>query len=1209
MMPLMFIQAQPFPKFSFNRITTKDGLPSTIVSCIFKDSRGFLWFGTLEGLSRYDGKNFKNYAHDPGNDNSLIGNNIFQIDEDKEGHIWANAYIDGISCLDVHTDRFTNYYPNDKDSLGMKGRYGMILDSNSIVYTNATQWLDKTNGTWRTILPVQDSLNQKGENPDIVKREFVKLNDKTVWQFGYNGIFKLDTEHKKFVRCFGPLNDPLCFFKDHSGRYWYGDWVLGLNEVLLKEKKLKNYIPQSRINYINEYKDIYGKYWIIACESKGGKIIIMNPETGKYSEQLFKPENELTPTTWPGKSFIDTENKIWITSSNGVFVSGQTAQSFKNIWQYDRTRAFDPFYNGLIRTIFKVRDQYAVALLANGVKFYDSSFKKVKYIRDFKDRAGNKVAFDVRAALALTNGNYILSGPTGAFIWNPNGSYKYFCKVPIADSTHYDYNGLWREMLPINENEYWVKFGLNYMGVYNLKTNCFIKTYKLYKTKPEIESYNICYDADKTLWVSTNRGIFHYDKRSDAFINEQLKPRQPRDEYATNDVTFVNAADTGYLWISTYAGLLKYHIATRQTQYIDTAENKVKSVFRTAFSTDGKLWIANYLGLSVYDTVNHQIKNFGIKDGLPLGSYDRDIGFLINEKQELLFGGEGVFSVINLQGLGSLKEQRPQVVIMHIKGKDSLLAFSKFAINQYQAEVSFRDFPVQVLFNIVSFKEGGERKYYYKMDGVDTTWQQLENGSFSLNTIAPGSYHIRLTGSVNGVWANNPQSIIITIIPQWYQTKAFKLTALLLSVFALFLFFKWRLNTARKSERQKTEIEKLSAAQYKNQLELSRITNYFSSSIINQNAIDDVLWDVAKNLIGQLGFEDCMIYLWNNDKTTMIQKAGYGPKGSIEEIGKLPFDVVYGQGVVGYVMSTKQPVFIADTTTGTRYRQDEMARLSELCVPIMHNQELIGIIDSEHHQKNFYTQRHLQLLQTIATLIANKIKAIESEQNAQQATIEIIEMRQQLKSAQLDALRSQMDPHFIFNSLNSIENFILKNERLLASEYLGKFSKLIRNILDNSKNETIPIEQEIDTLKIYIELERLRMNHCFEVTYEIEEDVLESDIRIPPMLMQPYIENAILHGIRLRNDGDGKLLIKIFLCHPDSLCYLVQDNGVGRAKAAVINAEKKLKHQSYGIAITQSRIDIYNQLNKVQVTVSTTDLYHPQTGQSNGTQVEMNLPV
>ena len=1203
------MQAQPFPKFSFNRITTKDGLPSNIVSCIFKDSRGFLWFGTLEGLSRYDGKNFKNYAHNPGNDNSLIGNNIFQIDEDKEGHIWANAYIDGISCLDVHTDRFINYHPNEKDSLGMKGRYGMILDSNSIVYTNATQWLDKTNGTWRTILQVQDSLNRKDENLDNVKREFVKLNDKTVWQFGYNGIFKLDTEHKKFLRYFGQLNDPLCFFKDHSGRYWYGDWVSGLNEVLFKEKKLKNYIPQSRINYIDEYKDIYGKYWIIACESKGGKIIIMDPETGKYSEQLFKTENELIPTTWPGKSFIDTDHKIWIASSNGVFVSGPIAQSFKNIWQYDRTKAFDPFYNGLVRTIFKVRDQYAVALLANGVKLYDSSFKEVKYIKYFRDRAGNKVIFDVRAALALTNGNYILSGPTGAFIWNPNGSYKYLCKVPIADSTHYDYNGLWREMLPINENEYWVKFGLNYMGIYNLNTDCFLKIYKLYKIKPEIESYNICYDAHKTLWVSTNRGIFHYDEKTDAFINEQLKPRQPKDEYATNDVTFINAADTGYLWISTYAGLLKYHIATHQTQYIDTAENKLKQVFRTAFSNNGKLWIANYLGLSVYDTVNHQIKNFGIKDGLPLGSYDRDIGFLINEKQELLFGGEGVFSVINLRGLGSLKEKPPQVVIMHIKGKDSLLAFCKSAVNQYQAAVSFRDFPVQVLFNIISFEAGGERKYYYKMDGVDTSWQQLESGSFSLNTIAPGNYRIWLTGSLNGVWANNPQSVTITIVPQWYQTKTFKIVAILLSAFTLFLFYKWRLNTARKSERQKTEIEKLSAAQYKNQLELSQITNYFSSSLLNKNSVEDVLWDVAKNLIGKLGFEDCMIYLWDSSKTKMIQKAGYGPKGSIEEIDKQPFDVITGQGVVGHVMQTKEPVIISNTTIDSRYRQDEMQRLSEMCVPIMYNDELIGIMDSEHHQKKFYTQRHLQLLQTIAALIANKIKSIESESQAQQATIEIIEMRQQLKSAQLDALRSQMDPHFIFNSLNSIENFILKNERLLASEYLGKFSKLIRNILDNSKKETIPIEQEIDTLKIYIELERLRMNNYFEVQYEIEESVLESDISIPPMLLQPYIENAILHGIRLRDDRKGKLIIKMYLCDPNSLCYLVHDNGIGRKKAGLIKAEKKPGHQSYGTAITQSRIDIYNQLNKVQVTVSTTDLYDSQTGESTGTQVEMIIPV
>jgi putative methionine-R-sulfoxide reductase with GAF domain len=111
-----------------------------------------------------------------------------------------------------------------------------------------------------------------------------------------------------------------------------------------------------------------------------------------------------------------------------------------------------------------------------------------------------------------------------------------------------------------------------------------------------------------------------------------------------------------------------------------------------------------------------------------------------------------------------------------------------------------------------------------------------------------------------------------------------------------------------------------------------------------------------------------MMYLWNDDKTKMIQKAGFGPKGSAEKIEPQPFDVVPGQGVVGYVMQTCEPVLISDTSKDVRYRPDEMTRLSEITVPIIYDNELIGVIDSEHHERSFFTQQHLQILSTIATL-------------------------------------------------------------------------------------------------------------------------------------------------------------------------------------------------------------------------------------------------
>ena len=343
----------------------------------------------------------------------------------------------------------------------------------------------------------------------------------------------------------------------------------------------------------------------------------------------------------------------------------------------------------------------------------------------------------------------------------------------------------------------------------------------------------------------------------------------------------------------------------------------------------------------------------------------------------------------------------------------------------------------------------------------------------------------------------------------------------------IYLFIKWREKNIKAIETEKLKVQQLSAEQYKSKLELEQIINYFSSLLIHKNTVDDVLWDVAKNLIGKLGFVDCMIYLWNDDKTKMIQKAGFGPKGSITNIKEQPFDVVAGQGVVGYVMQTKEAVLIPDTSKDNRYRADEMTRLSEITVPVIYNNELIGVIDSEHHEKNFFTPQHLQILSTIATLMADKIKSIEAEQSLQQSHIEMYSMNEQLSKAKLEALRSQMNPHFIFNCLNSIDNLIQMDEKEKATLYLSKFAKLIRSILENSAHNEVPCWKDIETLNLYLQLEELRCDKKFLYKLIVSDEILNGDYKVPPLIIQPFVENAIHHGLINKKDGDKKLIIQV----------------------------------------------------------------------------------
>jgi two-component system, LytTR family, sensor kinase len=251
-------------------------------------------------------------------------------------------------------------------------------------------------------------------------------------------------------------------------------------------------------------------------------------------------------------------------------------------------------------------------------------------------------------------------------------------------------------------------------------------------------------------------------------------------------------------------------------------------------------------------------------------------------------------------------------------------------------------------------------------------------------------------------------------------------------------------------------------------------------------------------------------------------------------------------------------------------------------VPVLYNNELIGIIDSEHPEKNFFTQRHLNLLTTIATLTANKLQEIKTDAmlNQQQQAIEAVKTK--LAETELAALRSQMNPHFIFNSLNSINSFIIDNDTLQASAYLTKFSRLIRLILDNSKNELISLRRELETLQLYLMMESVRFKNKFSWHININDEVDDEQITLPPTTLQPFVENAIWHGI-MHLHTEGVLKIDIDYATDGRLLIAISDNGIGREKSALTKS-KTNTNKSYGIAITKERLLQLHPLNEVIIT-------------------------
>jgi LytS/YehU family sensor histidine kinase len=203
----------------------------------------------------------------------------------------------------------------------------------------------------------------------------------------------------------------------------------------------------------------------------------------------------------------------------------------------------------------------------------------------------------------------------------------------------------------------------------------------------------------------------------------------------------------------------------------------------------------------------------------------------------------------------------------------------------------------------------------------------------------------------------------------------------------------------------------------------------------------------------------------------------------------------------------------------------------------------------------------------------------------------------------LKSLRSQMNPHFIFNALNSVNSFISTSNERAANKYLSEFSRLMRSVLDNSEHNFIPLSSEINMLKLYLNLEHLRFKEKFDYNFEVSEQLDIDQFEIPPMLVQPYIENAIWHGLRYKKE---KGFLKVEMIEENGAVKIsIEDDGIGRKASQEIKTSNQKAKTSTGIKNISTRLEVLNKTYHTNIQAKITDI---EVGNRTGTLVEIMLP-
>ena len=215
-------------------------------------------------------------------------------------------------------------------------------------------------------------------------------------------------------------------------------------------------------------------------------------------------------------------------------------------------------------------------------------------------------------------------------------------------------------------------------------------------------------------------------------------------------------------------------------------------------------------------------------------------------------------------------------------------------------------------------------------------------------------------------------------------------------------------------------------------------------------------------------------------------------------------------------------------------------------------------------------------------------------------------MKNQIREMEMKALKAQMNPHFIHNALNSIQSLIINNRSQEASHYISKFAKLLRQVLENADKNLISLDKELYSLELYVDLEKLRMNMDIDYIENVDGNILSSEIKIPPLILQPFVENALWHGLS-NKDGNKKITLSITEKENWIICEIT-DNGIGREKAAALASKSATRHKSMGLRITAHRIAMLQNSQTLESPVTINDLVNAD-GSAAGTEVTIKMPL
>ncbi len=1146
------------PAYLFETIDITHGLSLNSVKTIAKDKYGFMWFGTEDGLNRYDGISFKTFRHNPLDSTSINSSSVYSTLVDNRGNLWIGTYLSGLNKYNYETERFIQYPhdPLDSLSIGEGTVYALHEDHHGNIWVGTSgAGLFRFDPETGQSTPLKYLVSNGVALSDSVVHGLFEDHTHKLWISTFRGLNVLDLNNYELKNYINDPDDPSTIFDNnarhvfetfdgHDYRIWIGTNWGGFDQYDLDSDSFIHHGFKSEINphcpetsviwMIQENED---RFWA-GTDSKG--ILVMDMQGHLLETIGRKVYDDSALNDDVIQSIYDDGHIIWVaTSAGGV---GKYIRDRKKFFSL----TYDPLDPSSLHDerILQIRDDSKgnlwIATWSEGITYYDTREKTfTEYMHD-PDDPGSLSDNGVQDILVDQNDNLWVISASLSLDLLRNGSSTFEHIEANSDIP----NGLQSELLT---SLYEDKNGYIWLGSWDeglIKLDPGIMEFQTYR-EPAINNislgnislYSMFEDSRGMLWLGPeNEGLIAFDR--DNLSLKQFKSISG-DPYAlpNNDVMCFHEDEDGYIWLGTYGGGLSKFDPLKNTFENFGIEHGLLSetIYKIFEDLRGHLWISTNNGLARFDKHKKIFKTYTLADGVL--SKEFNPAGCIDDKGWLYFGGVKGITYFDPDQIKDNKYIPPiqftdlSIMNHHIqvnKKYNNRIVLNSTITDQSEIQLFPDDLFFSISFASLDYYHSPSNEYAYFLEGFEDKWRYIGNQrSVTFTNLAPGKYTLHVKGSNNdGVWNEEGAKLQIVVHPKFWETWWFIYGSVLLILLGFFMLYRLRtsflLRRAEEFKQHNIELNTQIKSRKKAHREARERADYFRA-VISQSPIPMAIHNIEGHITH---LNDGWINLWgvaNPDKMIGNYQIDHDPLAR-----QLSLDSSFKKAVLGKVIEHPEVKFIAHDGKPRVVRtllyplKDESGSTNQVMISL---EDVTEIAQHRNLLEKSLNEKEL-LLKEVHHRIKNNLQIIASLLGLQKAGI---------------------DDKVTIQTLDEFKNRI--NSMALVHDALYRSSEF----------DNIDMATYIRGLTADLQAAFRQEKEPVELISEIPEITLPVDIAVPCGLMiNELVTNALKHAFPDPAKTDKQICVSFTHLKNDDLRLEVRDNGVGFQHPVVWDSVKSL---------------------------------------------------